>query len=164
MSQSGRWLEARDLALHWRAAAAAAAATDPSNGPAVAGSGHPSLPPAVCNTAILKAMGKAGRVDEALSWLSGIVSLAKKPNIGEGEGIGDARPGARSVEILSVLDHASFLAVLSACSRAGRWESAVEMLRTMKGAGIVPEATAFNTALAGAPPHCPLFFLFLLLL
>lgn len=124
----------------------------------------PLLPTADCNTAILKAMGKAGRVDEALSWLGDIVSsaasIASEANSHQhdydgdgGEGMGDAllrSPGHN--EVLVFVDESSFLAVLSACSRTGRWESAVEVLRVLEeDAGIAPEAAAFNTALAGMP-------------
>lgn len=170
-SQTGKWLEARDLALRWRdralslasfSAAVVASATGANEG----GESMPLLPTADCNTAILKAMGKAGRVDEALSWLGDIVSsaasIASEANPhhydydGDGrEGTGDALPRSPSrnnILLSGFVDESSFLAVLSACSRTGRWESAVEMLRMMEeDAGIAPEATAFNTALAGAP-------------
>ncbi|CAN0580742.1 unnamed protein product, partial [Ectocarpus sp. 12 AP-2014] len=41
------------------------------------------------------------------------------------------------------------MAVLSACSKAGRWGSALSVLREMDRAGVIPETVAFNTVLAG---------------
>ncbi|CAB1101619.1 unnamed protein product [Ectocarpus sp. CCAP 1310/34] len=73
-SLAGKWVEARDLALQWRGQAPSPAS---SSSPGDDGGGAVSVglgisrppPPTVCNTAILKAMGKAGKVDEAIAWL-----------------------------------------------------------------------------------------------
>lgn len=241
-SRSGKWVEARDLALQWQQQAAA--------------TGVPP-PPAVCNTAIIKAMGKAGRVDEALAWLddtctavatttaaaaAAVFDPAATPEMatapaagrqkpqglrekrrkargpkeeggGEGEGESGQHPrgmkggfsasldkggeigkrardseGTGSAALdegegeggesgkrprgsegesgkrprgldgggaSACLDQSSFLAALSACSKAGRWESALEVLKKMDGLGVTPETVAFNTALAGAcMPWC----------
>lgn len=192
-------------------------------------------PPAVCNTAIIKAMGKAGRVDEALAWLddtcaavatttaaavAAVFDPAATPGMTatptgrktpqglrekrrkaggpkeEGEGGGESGKHSRGLEagfsasldagaesgkssrdlegesgkrprglggeggkrprgldaggVSACLDQSSFLAALSACSRAGRWESALGVLKKMGGLGVTPETVAFNTALAGA--------------
>lgn len=121
---------------------------------------RPPPPPAACNTAILKAMGKAGKVDEALAWLEDTYGAAAADTAAAagaaagGERAAAGRPrgseqGVASVPVGVGLDHSSFMAVLSACSKAGRWESAQSVLREMDRAGIVPETVAFNTVLAG---------------
>ncbi|CAM9211127.1 unnamed protein product [Scytosiphon promiscuus] len=157
-SLAGKWLEARDLALQWREQARTASPPAPAGGGDVADVGlgitisRPPPPPAACNTAILKAMGKAGKVDEALSWLedtfdaAATAAAAVADSPGESgskknrEGQGDSVPVC--------LDHSSFMAVLSACSKAGKWESARFVLLEMDRAGVTPETVAFNTVLA----------------
>lgn len=109
-------------------------------------------------------MGKAGKVTEALAWLEDTYNAAAAADAGDvatGSGDGAAatdRPGgggrggvgqAGGVAISVGLDHSSFMAVLSACSKAGKWESALSVLRDMDRAGVTPETVAFNTVLAG---------------
>lgn len=151
-SLTGKWLEARNLALQWREQAQA---SPPEGGSDVTDVGlgitnnRPPPPPAACNTAILKAMGKAGKVDEALGWLDETFNATgtAAASAGEGAAIQDLNKGGGFVSVS--LDHSSFMAVLSACSKAGRWESARFVLREMDRAGVTPETVAFNTVLAG---------------
>lgn len=158
-SLAGKWLEARNLALQWREQARTASPSATAGGGDVADVGlgitisRPPPPPAACNTAILKAMGKAGKVDQALSWLddtfnaaaaAAAAATASTVEVGSRK---NPEEGGGSVPVS--LDHSSFMAVLSACSKAGRWESAQLVLREMDRAGITPETVAFNTVLAG---------------
>ena len=88
-------------------------------------------------------MGKAGKVDEALAWLEDTAAAAVAAAADNGSQQGGPSP------VPVGLDHSSFMAVLSVCSKAGRWESARSMLGAMERAGVVPETVAFNTVLAG---------------
>ena len=146
--------------MQWRdqasASAAAAAATGGDSGGSVGlgfTNSRPPPPPAVCNTAILKAMGKAGKVDEALAWLEDTTTAAAAAAdngdraAAAAQGVASSSSSSSSVPV--GLDHSSFMAVLSACSKAGRWESARSVLGGMDRAGVVPETVAFNTVLAG---------------
>ncbi|CAM9381903.1 unnamed protein product, partial [Hapterophycus canaliculatus] len=149
-SLAGKWLEARNLALKWREQAQAAS-TGGGGNVADVGLGitisRPPPPPAACNTAILKAMGKAGKVDEALRWLDETFNAAATTaSPGEVGLRKDLEEGGGFSPVS--LDHSSFMAVLSACSKAGRWEQAQFVLREMDRAGVTPETVAFNTVLA----------------
>lgn len=115
-------------------------------------------PPAACNTALIKAMGKAGKTDEILAWLRDTTkSAAAAATAAEARGSQTTASGTAVSDNTIVspkseppLDYSSFLAALSACSRVGKWESALEVLRKMDVAGIRAETSAYNTALAGA--------------
>lgn len=158
-SLAGKWVEARDLALQWREQAPSPAS---SSTPGDDGGGAVSVglgisrppPPTVCNTAILKAMGKAGKVDAAIAWLGDTYDAAATATAAAAAAA-DAAPGGgttkddQGVRGFVCLDHSSFMAVLSACSKAGRWGSALSVLREMDRAGVTPETVAFNTVLAG---------------
>ncbi|CAN0044183.1 unnamed protein product [Ectocarpus sp. 4 AP-2014] len=151
-SLAGKWVEARDLALQWRGQAPSPAL---SSTPGDDGGGAVSVglgisrppPPTVCNTAILKAMGKAGKVDEAIAWLGDTYDAATAAATAA-SGAGTTIDEQGSVRGFVCLDHSSFMAVLSACSKAGRWGSALSVLREMDRAGVTPETVAFNTVLA----------------
>ncbi|CAM9165858.1 unnamed protein product [Ectocarpus sp. 13 AM-2016] len=152
-SLAGKWVEARDLALRWRGQAPSPASSSPlgdNGGGAVSvglGISRPP-PPTVCNTAILKAMGKAGKVDEAIAWLGDTCDAATAAAATAASGAGTTKDEQGSVRGFVCLDHSSFMAVLSACSKAGRWGSALSVLREMDRAGVTPETVAFNTVLA----------------
>lgn len=183
-SNSGKWVKARDLALQWRERASAPRDPPPLGGPAPSSSSSsPSLsndqngpgaaasaaddddddlltrcfppPPAVCNTALIKAMGKAGRTEEALAWLRDTAKLAAADASARTTATVSETTVTRSVP---TLDYASFLAALSACSRAGEWESALQVLHEMDVAGVKPETSAYNTALAGVCYKFDVFF------
>ncbi|CBN76149.1 conserved unknown protein [Ectocarpus siliculosus] len=151
-SLAGKWVEARDLALQWRGQAPSPASSSTPGGD---GGGAVSVglgisrppPPTVCNTAILKAMGKAGKVDEAIAWLGDTYDAATATATAA-SGAGTTEDEQGSVRGFVCLDHSSFMAVLSACSKAGRWGSALSVLREMDRAGVTPETVAFNTVLA----------------
>lgn len=152
-SLAGKWVEARDLALQWRRQAPSPASSstpgDDGGGAVSVGLGiSRPLPPTVCNTAILKAMGKAGKVDEAIAWLGDTYDAATA-SATAASGAGTTKDEQGSVRGFVCLDHSSFMSVLSACSKAGRWGSALSVLREMDRAGVTPETVAFNTVLAG---------------
>ncbi|CAM9875314.1 unnamed protein product, partial [Ectocarpus fasciculatus] len=156
-SLAGKWVEARDLALQWRGQAPSPAS---SSTPADDGGGAVSVglgisrppPPTVCNTAILKAMGKAGKVDEAIAWLGDTYDAATAAAAAAATAVsggGSTKDDEQeSVRGFVCLDHSSFMAVLSACSKAGSWRAALSVLREMDRAGVTPETVAFNTVLA----------------
>lgn len=121
-------------------------------------------PPATCNTALLRALLKANRVDEAWSWyrgtLGGVEDLTKDGVFVSGstqwdrEGRVDERPGGRQIAspapgLLDALDRTSFLTVLSGCAKVGRWEAAVEVLHDMGRHGFRLDTSIYNTALSG---------------
>lgn len=197
-SWSGKWMEARDLALQWRERASSPNPPHPlrplrpqprsSEGATTSSwryfsadsssfvtnddgsnsnEGDDDLlspsrrlfppPPAECNTALIKAMGKAGKTDEVLAWLRDTTKSAaaaaatgawgSQTTASETAVSGEASVSSRPEP---PLDHSSFLAALSACSRVGEWHTALEVLREMDAAGIMAETSAYNMALAGA--------------
>lgn len=162
-SLAGKWKEARNLALQWREHASPSPAPGDGDDAAAAAagvdlgiaSGRPPPPPTSCNTAILKAMGKAGEVAEALAWLEDTYNAAAAAAAAAGGVATGGGGGSSSLEqgegipFPVGLDHSSFIAVLSACSKAGRWESALAVLKDMDRAGVTPETVAFNTVLGG---------------
>lgn len=159
-------MKARHLALRWREGGGARSDGDPDTDDGSGDGGgdgwkrRPVVIPAVCNTAIVRSMGKAGKLDEAFAWLKAAAALSATtaPDTGK-EALRDGGEEERVDE--PTLDHSTFLSVLSACSKAGRWETALEVLRLMDTAGVEAETIAFNTALAGAfeipPPRLSAF-------
>lgn len=178
-------MEARELAVEWRkrfapdgkagnvgAATSAPGSTSVSAASQGVGASNRNRipPPAVCNTALLRAMYKDDYPDEAWSWFRetlhavedtvarGVTAAASAyPRANEtseqgGDGFRDGMSLVPGLEL--ALDRASFVTVLTGCSRASRWEEAMRVLHHMERVGYTPDTSAYNVALSGEVIDC----------